>query len=105
MVKRRKGYFKIRASGFAKREDNPNRNDGSVVKRKRPKQTWRCPTMYRPTKRYTDEELKKLVRPTKWNPFSIPGADGKDGNARILRAKKVPRKLLSPKSPPTTRST
>ena len=99
MVKRRKGYFKIRASGFAKREDNPNRNDGSVVKRKRPKQTWRCPTMYRPTKRYTDEELKKLVRPTKWNPFSIPGADGKDGNARILRAKKSPTKAPQPKKP------
>ena len=43
------------------------------------------PPVKRPTKRYTDKELQRLVKPTKYNPLSIPGADGSEGNACILR--------------------
>ena len=39
----------------------------------------------RPCKRYTDEELKSIVKPFLSNSLAIPGADGQQGNAIILR--------------------
>ena len=105
-----KGYYKRKAASlFVKGENNPNYKKTPQVdqayrhgirkpKPKKPKKSSRkCPTMFRPTKRYTEEELKKLVKPEKWNPFSIPGADGQEGNARILRPQKIPPNAPKPK--------
>ena len=100
-----KSYHKRKkTSVFVKGEDHPNYKDKSeenqtdkrskhIVK----KQSRKCPTVFRPTKRYTEEELKRLVKPTKWNPLSIPGADDREGNARILRPKKSPKETPKPK--------
>ena len=58
-----------------------------------------CPTMNRPTKRYTKEGLRKLVKPKPWDPFSIPGADFTEGSARILRPIKEIPKAPEPRKP------
>ena len=57
----------------------------------------------RPTKRYTAEELKKIVKPHLSDSLAIPGADGKPGNAIILRPKIAPAKKPEPK-PSTSRT-
>ena len=43
-----------------------------------------------PCKRYKDGGLKELIKPSISNPLSIPGADGIEGNARLMRSIKTP---------------
>ena len=94
-----KGYYKRKKlTKFVKGEDNPNYTDKSEENREGcsrsriTKQSRKCPTVFRPTKRYTEDEFKRWVKSSKYNIFSIPGADGKEGSARVLRAKKSPPK-------------
>ena len=99
-----KGYYKRKNSSvFVKGVDHPNYKDESQKRQTKRNQlrlkskTRKCPTVFRPTKRYSQEELNKLLKPTKWNPLSIPGADGKEGNARILRPVRSPVKAPEPR--------
>ena len=69
-----------------------------VYNRGKKQSTVKSKDIVRPCKRYKDSELKELIKPSIANPLCIPGADGKEGNAILLRS------IKTPPSPPKARA-
>ena len=80
-----KGLVKKRQTCFKKGED-PKRNIGNKLQDNNTEDV-RSGDVNRPCQRHEKDYLDLLTNETYANEFSIPGADGRDGSAMILRAK------------------
>lgn len=91
---RKKAYVSKRLGTFKKGSDHPNykvrKSYTPVYNRGKKQIKVKSPDVIRPCKRYTDTEFKELIKPSISNPLSIPGADGIEGSARLLRPIKTP---------------
>lgn len=108
MAKRGKGFFKRKDTHFKKghtvngvrrtgyRRVIARTSDGSIrLEGQKPKQ--QHSSIVRPCRRYTQKDFKKYVKRGRKGNFSVPGADGGEGSAIVIRPKKeVPQTTTSP---------